>query len=259
MTTKERLPWFKCFPSKWLGALAAMKQDEGYVYIVVCFRIYEIGGPCTDTLDALAIRTHLNKRRVSDLLDRLFRSGKLVRDGEGIMNPFAANLLSGRKAIIAERVDAGQKGASARWEKDEQNQTTEDGNCHFSGKQSDGDLELDLEPEKEEHKVVIRFSRPTRFPEKWIAPDQAAYIFGRKKGWTDSIIEDQFQKFKLHHTAKGSKWERWDLVWCQWVTNEIKWAAERAARNGNRQPQNGKRSFAEIARGTDDHRTIDSN
>ena len=50
---KDELPWFRCFPSKWLGALAAMKQGRGYLYIIVCFGMLRVGGRCADTLDAL--------------------------------------------------------------------------------------------------------------------------------------------------------------------------------------------------------------
>ena len=114
---KDELPWFRCFPSKWLGALAAMKQDEGYLYIIVCFRIYEVGGPCADTLDALVLRSHMNKRRVSDLLDKLFRAGKLIRTSTGIMNPFAAEVLAEMEQFRETRSRAGLRGAQQRWKK----------------------------------------------------------------------------------------------------------------------------------------------
>jgi uncharacterized protein YdaU (DUF1376 family) len=120
----NRLPWFPCYPSKFLGALSAMQPDEGYVYVIVCFRIYESGKPCPDTLEAIARRAGMNKRRASEALERLFRSGKLVREGDGIMNPYAAEILAEGIALRKRREEASQKANAAPREKNKENQST---------------------------------------------------------------------------------------------------------------------------------------
>ncbi len=50
----DRLPWFRCFPSALLGALAGLTADEGFVYVTVLLRIYETGGPVSETGRTLA-------------------------------------------------------------------------------------------------------------------------------------------------------------------------------------------------------------
>lgn len=145
----ERLPWFPCFPSKLLGALSGMRPDEGYLYWVVCLRIYEIGGPCADTLDALSRRTGLNKRRVSDNLDHLFRSGKLIRQGDGIMNPFAEKVIGERTALREERVRAGRAGGLRTKEKTERKQENDPSKATAKSDQRGTHLHLDLEIQKE--------------------------------------------------------------------------------------------------------------
>lgn len=142
MAVVERLDWFPCYPSKLLGALAAMKPDEGYVYWIVCLRIYEVGGPCRDSLDALARRTGMNKRRVTDALDMSFRVGRLVRDGDGIMNPFAAGVMAETIAFREGRSRAGQKGARQRWQKPKENQSNYDGKAMPLPMANDGHLQL---------------------------------------------------------------------------------------------------------------------
>lgn len=237
----DRLDWFACYPEKWLGALAAMKPDEGLVYVIICLRIYEKRGPIIDSNEALGRRTGYRPSHVAKIIDRLIELGKLKRTDEGgLMNPFAEReIAEGAEIALASAKKLSRAGKKSA-EKRQQNQS-----------QPPTQLQLQV-TEEEEKKVVVRFAHPVRFPEDWIAPNEEALSFGRKKGWPDLVIEDQFQKFRLHYSAKGTKWERWDLVWCRWVITEIKWQKERPTHNGSRQHNGGKQSFAEIARGTDD-------
>lgn len=122
----ERLPWFPCEPSKLLGALGAMKPYVGYTYWIVCLRCYEVGSACPDNLDALARRTGYSKRVVSDALDVLFKSGKLIRNAAGIDNPYAAKVISGMRLRREGHVAAGREGANRRWEKGKKNQSRGD-------------------------------------------------------------------------------------------------------------------------------------
>jgi uncharacterized protein YdaU (DUF1376 family) len=73
----ERMPWFRCVPSALLGALAGMRADEGYVYVVVLMRIYETGGPVAETSRTLSRRTGLAERRVTEAVRFLTETSKL--------------------------------------------------------------------------------------------------------------------------------------------------------------------------------------
>jgi hypothetical protein len=123
---KERLPWFPCYPDKLLGALSGMKPTEQLVYVIILLRIYESGGACRDSLDAIAIRCRLNKRVVSDALNTLFQCDRLRRESDGIRNPKADVVLADSISLHQERKNAGRKGASARWKKVQQNQSNGD-------------------------------------------------------------------------------------------------------------------------------------
>lgn len=145
MAVDDNLPWFPCYPSKLLGALAGMKPDEGYVYWVVCLRIYETGGPCRDTVDALARRTGLTRARVSASLDLSFAAGRLVRKEAGIENPFAAGVLAEMSVFREGRKQAGKNGALARWGKPERNQRKRDGTAMPEAMANDGHLHLQVQ------------------------------------------------------------------------------------------------------------------
>ena len=227
----DRLEWFPCYPSKLLGALAAMKPDEGYVYWIVCLRIYETGKPCPDTLDALARRTGLNRRRVSDALDRLFRSGKLVREGDAIMNPFAAEVIAHSHRLHGERVRAGREGASRRWRKTQENQTNEYGkpNAHPIANDAHLHLQLPLESEvplESESRRSKRRSPRQQIPEDW-KPDEKGIAYARERRFDDAKIGMMVRACRDYHIKHGTLIageKGLAATWRTWVENEIKFS-----------------------------------
>lgn len=142
---EDRLAWVPLYPSKLLGALGRMKPDEGYLYWIVCLRIYEVGGPCRDNLDNLARLSGMNRRRVSDALDKLFRAGKLERQGDGIMNPFAREVLADATALREERKRAGQEGGKRSAEKRKSNQRQAPSKASAPPQQEPTHLQLQLQ------------------------------------------------------------------------------------------------------------------
>ena len=229
-----RLPWFQCFPSKWLGALAAMRPDEGYIYVIICFRIYEIGRPCPDTLEALAKRTGLNRRRVSDALDRLFKAGKLVRQADGIMNPFAAQILADAIAFREGRSRAGEKGATRRWGKNSIESKDDAWQSHSGAMclplANDGHLHLQEQKQKKDKKEREPRSRATQITPDWKA-DSEAVAYAVKNGFKAPEIELMAEAFRDHHRARGNVMIDWSAAWRTWVRNEVKFSA---GRNGSR-------------------------
>jgi hypothetical protein len=119
---KESLPWFKCVPSKLLGALAGMLPDEGYLYTVVLLRIYEVGGPIADSAKVLARRTGMTERRASIALESLCEMGKLtILDGR-IDSPTTHEILNDREKCISDAKNAGKESGKKRIEKSKLNQ-----------------------------------------------------------------------------------------------------------------------------------------
>jgi uncharacterized protein YdaU (DUF1376 family) len=85
-------------------------------------RIYESGGACPDTLDAISTRTRLNKRVVSGALDELFRETRLVRESDGIANPKATKVIAESRELFKKRKIASQKAGFASAEKRKEKQ-----------------------------------------------------------------------------------------------------------------------------------------
>lgn len=115
MTADDRLPWFPCYPSKLLGALAGMPPDVGYVYTVVLLRTYEVGGPCPDLAAVLARRTGLTASRVSKAIDWLVEQQKLILTDGGLANPYADKVLADLGARRLSKANAASSGAREKW------------------------------------------------------------------------------------------------------------------------------------------------
>ena len=248
MTIDERLPWFPCDASKLLGALAAMRPDQKLVYMIALLRIYEVAGPCTDTLEALVLRTGLNRRRVSDALDALFKSGKLVRQGGGFMNPVAERILAERIASRQERKRAGQMGAFERAKKTDKNQTSGGTIAKAEPVAMPTDLQLDLEGQGIIKEVPREKPRGKhRLPEDW-EPGSEGWRYAEQHGFSRDRAQFLFQGFRTHHIGRGNKWEIWAMAWQQWVRNEVNFKKPHAGGTG----RNGKVTFSDIARGSGD-------
>lgn len=82
----DRLPWFRCFPSALLGAMAGLKADEGLIYITVLLRIYETGGPVHESGRTLSRRTGLTERRAAAAVEWLCQAGKLSVASNGLLD-----------------------------------------------------------------------------------------------------------------------------------------------------------------------------
>lgn len=150
MKSAEELPWFKCQPTKFLQALAAMPPDLGYTYVIICFRIYEKRGPIQDDDRALARRTGFRAPHVHRLVDELVRLEKLVRTDAGLMNPFAEREITKTADKVARVGKVRSDAAKSRWEKSEAKQRRR----HAKRIQPDADIDSEISPKGEIHSAA---------------------------------------------------------------------------------------------------------
>jgi len=122
MAKEDRLDWFPCEPSRLLGALAGMKSPKQLVYLIVLLRIYECGGACPDSIEALALRTRMNKRIVTDALSELFKEQRLYQGEGGIHNWKADEVIADSFALRERRKQAGSEGGKRTAEKTKKKQ-----------------------------------------------------------------------------------------------------------------------------------------
>ena len=91
------------------------------------------------------MRTRYNKRIVSEALNSLFLSGRLRREGDGIINPVAANVLAEAKALRERRHHIASKGGIATAQKTKGNQSAPPAVSAPSARQQPAHLHLQLQ------------------------------------------------------------------------------------------------------------------
>ncbi len=121
----DRASWFRCDPSRLLGALAGMEPDSGYLYTVILMRIYEVGGPISDDDGVLSRRTGLSQKRVAAALAWLVAHGKIERRSDGAIDSDTTHdELAFREKSLIDARKAGKESAKRkqifRAEKNEQ-------------------------------------------------------------------------------------------------------------------------------------------
>lgn len=251
----NRPPWFPCQATPLLGALQAMKPHIGYTYWIVCLRIYETGGPCRDTIEALARRTGYSKRVVSNALDVLFRQEKLKRDGDGMMNDYCREVLAEIEARRDSASRVGSLRANRRWEKSKKNQRNGNASCIASAMHSDAQLQLQVTEEERTPPIGgVVGERKTKAGTPLVrVPDGFALTvadleYASEHGFDRRAAQRLFESFMDHHRSRANKRAGdlgWRLSWKEWVRNEVKFAQRR---NGNGSYP-ARRTFADIARG----------
>lgn len=228
--TDDRPPWFPCEPGKLLGALQAMKPHVAYTYWVVCLRCYEVGGPMPDSLDAIARRTGYSKRVVSDALAELFRTEKLLRVPEGIINPYAERVLDDIAHRREGQSAGGREGARRRWGKTQGNQTALNGSPKPDPMASDAQLQLQVqEQESSSEPRAKRHARRAVVRADWM-PDDHGRLYAKSQGFKDDATIDRMSlAFRRHHRSRGTLFaDNAAGSWENWVDIEVKIEARKS-------------------------------
>lgn len=262
-----------------------MPPSKQLVYVVVLLRIYECGGACPDSLNAICNRTNLNKRIVSDALDELFREGRLNRGEGGIHNSKADRVIADSKSLFQKRKTAGAEAANRRWEKRKQKQQNGDSEPNAIAMRSDAhlhlqeqdslfpngnrgararelDAELSMEAPPQAPSKPKRTAARSRMPDNFeLSPEM--YDEAGQSGFGDEKIGEMFRCFCDHHRAKGNLMADWRAAWRTWIRNEVRFNRERnGGRDGANRAGSGKGGYATIAarirRGAEQSRSHDS-
>lgn len=247
----ERLPWFRCFPAKLLGALAGLDADEQLVYVTVLLRIYEVGGASHDTPRTLSLRTSLPERRVSAALRRLIRSGKIVRSADGLFNEAAAHEITERNRVIETK----KQNRSKRGQNIEEKQRNKHHARTTAEQRASRDLDLDKDIEEEKKEGRKEGSKSAQAREPVLAPASLAFkkynetaeplgwplaqILSKKRrgliaarlamcggldGWAAAMGKAAASNFLTGRSGRGAGHENWlpDLDWFLKASNFTK-------------------------------------
>lgn len=121
MSTND-LPWFRFYPSDWLGGTRGMSATEAGIYITLIANMYDRMEPLPEDYDRLARLCGTTKSALKKTLKILIEDKKIIRIEGGFWNKKVQKEIEFR----AEKSNKSSSAAKQRWEKDQQNQCADD-------------------------------------------------------------------------------------------------------------------------------------
>jgi len=112
------VPWFKFYPSDWLGGTRGLEPAEVGIYINLLAMMYERGAPLSDDVGKLARHCGARKPAFEKALKVLLADGKIMRTKQGLWNDRVQKEIGNRE----ERSSIAKTAAATRWGKREENQ-----------------------------------------------------------------------------------------------------------------------------------------
>lgn len=220
-----RRPWYKRFPSNWLGGVIMLTAEERGVYDTLLELMYDRWATIRHEPKELARICGTSLRRFNVIFDKLVQLKKVTLV-DGMISNERFEIQRGEEGNEAETfAENGRKSGKKRRDKSAENEP--------------GLFETnELAKKGFEHTRVQtpddRYQKPSgkhRLPESWY-PSADGYAYAERYGFDRAKAENMFDKFRRHHIAKGSTWANWDMVWQNWVRQEVEFAASRRPANG---------------------------
>lgn len=108
-------PWFKFYPSDWLGGTGGMTAAERGVYITLVAMIYDHGAPIRRDDSRLARRCGVTKASWLKIIRLLIEDGKITTPDDGLLSNDRCEIeLSDRANRVQNATSASEKAAEAR-------------------------------------------------------------------------------------------------------------------------------------------------
>jgi uncharacterized protein YdaU (DUF1376 family) len=107
----SELPWFRFFPSDWLGGTRGMSASETGVYISLLAMMYERGSPLAVDIPRLARLCGASPASFKRALKALESDHKIIRKDDGLWNDRVKKELVYR----AQKSDVARRAAVSRW------------------------------------------------------------------------------------------------------------------------------------------------
>ncbi|UYW25882.1 YdaU family protein [Methylorubrum extorquens] len=218
--SSDRLPWFRCGPSALLGALSGLQPDEGLIYVTVLLRIYETGGPITDTARTLARRTGLTERRAGAAIEGLAEAGKITLMGDSRIDSTSTHEeLEWQRARSFDAAAAGRISGTERQKKKTRAKlaaanSSEKAQQNQRNERTDVERALiDREEEKEEESLPQ--TRATALPRSW-SPDAEDEAIAAAAGVPPEAVQHEAEQFRDWNHERNFLSHDWRVSWRKW-------------------------------------------
>ena len=232
-------PYVPFYTSDFLGGTSGMTAATKGVYITLLCLMYEEEGPLPQKWDTLARRCGCTLPGFTKAIQDLVDDGKVSVLGSGLWSEKCEKHIAQR----SERRDSAKAAAEKRWEKVKQNQGMSDANAMPETCQPDPEPEPELKEEREEPPLSPKGEKPRRacsLPEGWV-PSDRNIADAEARNFSAKEINDEADKFRDYHHAKGTRFKDWDAGWRTWLGNARKFSGRGMAGQANA-PRHGQGS-----------------
>jgi hypothetical protein len=256
----DRLPWFRCFPSALLGALAGLDADEGIIYVTALLRIYETGGPVAETPRTLSRRTGLTERKAGAALGRLIEAGKLTTATAGKLDSASTHAeIAWQHERHRDQSAAGKASAARRQEQvsAEKNSSSEKTDASNKGQKTQRNQRISAtaverpsnhkeeDTDQKKDKPSSEGARAAPTPRKCkIDPDWTLGVdeirAAEQSGISAVRARQIWPAFIDHHVHHGTLGLDWLRGWRTWCRKDVEFASRG---HRNRPPDQGAGSF----------------
>lgn len=219
------MPWFRFFPSDWLGGTRAMSAAETGIYITLIATMYERGEPIPEDHARLARLCGASNSVFKNCIQSLIEEDKIVRVEGGLWNDRV------QKEVLyrAEKSEVGSRAAKAKWEQ-KRNENNGKNDATAMPEQSDRNAIPELRSQIPDIDTSLRsVSAPqaasktkkgTRLSSDWVLPRTwGQWAMDNINGASVEFIRSQADRFKDYWTslsgAKGVKSD-WEATWRNW-------------------------------------------
>lgn len=216
------LPYYPRYPRDFFDGTNGMSFELKGAYAMLLDLIYMCGGKLYDEPRFIAGHMNCSVRAWGNYRAALIERGKIsVQDG--IICNFRADkeLIIQRSFRDKQRINASQPRKN--------NNLAE---ATAQPKASHTDTDLDTEKKEGLADKPPKAKRACQLPEGWV-PSAKNISDAESKGFSAVEIENEADRFRDFHTAKGSTFKCWDAAWRTWLGNARKFAGRGMAGPAN--------------------------
>lgn len=218
----SRIPYFSFYPADFMGGVRGLTAQEVGAYTMLLCRIYEENGPVEYHVRRLAAYCGMRESALEKAVDKLVDLGKLT-----LVNGLLSNARA--EAEIAKRAHGlklASRAGKISAEKKQQNQceAATDVQRPFNHTDTDTDKEKREAKASPEKKARRRPELP--LPDGWV-PSDRNIADAEARNFTSREIDENAERFRNHHHAKGTRYRDWDAAWRTWLGNARRFSATR--------------------------------
>ena len=236
--------FYRMDPGAWDFGTASLSLEEEAAYLRIINAIHKHKGPVPDNDRVLAGLFRSSTRKARALVQALIEAGKITIEGGLIWNDKARSDLVQRGFVSISRAESGAKGGRTKAENAAKSLETNEPSLAIASTREEKRRE-EIDKTEPIGSAKKRRAPELPIPVGWV-PNDRNIEDAKSRNFSQQEIEDEADRFRNHHIAKGTRFRDWDAAWRTWLGNARKFARGGMAYGANPGGNGRGRSLAAI-------------